>query len=96
MIGATEKTPQFTAKDLQDDLMKGGMQSSCNAEYKKNTKQAWVHSGTPLLIKKNIKGRLEYAKINLDRPVEFQKDVLWSDVTKPELHRSAVCLVQKG
>uniref|UniRef100_A0A8C1T456 Uncharacterized protein n=1 Tax=Cyprinus carpio TaxID=7962 RepID=A0A8C1T456_CYPCA len=34
----------------------------------------------PLLNKKNIKGRLEHAKIHLDRPVDF----LWSDVTQLE------------
>lgn len=36
----------------------------------------------PLLTKKYIKGWLKYAKINLHRPVDFWKNVLWSNVTK--------------
>ncbi len=44
--------------------------------YKKNTTQACLHAGTPhqtpLLTKKNIKGRLEYAKNKyLNSPLEF-------------------------
>ncbi|KAL0150601.1 hypothetical protein M9458_054102, partial [Cirrhinus mrigala] len=37
------------------------------------------------LDKEEQKGQLEHAKIHLDRPVEFWKNVLWSDVTKLEL-----------
>lgn len=36
------------------------------------------------LLTKNIKSRLEYANIHLDRPVEFWKNILWSDVTRLE------------
>ncbi len=39
----------------------------------------------PLLTKQNIKGRLENAKMYLDRPVEFWNIFLWSDVTQLEL-----------
>lgn len=39
----------------------------------------------PLLTKKKIKGRLKYDNINLARPVEFWKNVLWSDETILEL-----------
>ncbi len=56
-----------------------------NAEYKKNTKLGFHAEASwqmPLLIKKSIKGRLEHAKIHLDRPVKFWKNVLLSDVTK--------------
>jgi len=53
LIRATDKNPQFTAKDLQDELMKGG-KNICNAEY------IAMHVGTSyriaLLNKKNIKG----------------------------------------
>ncbi len=38
----------------------------------------------PLLSKKNTKGPFEYAKIHLDRHVDFWKNVLSSDVTKLE------------
>jgi len=51
-----------------------------NAEYKKNTRQAWPSFCLmPLLTKKNTKGWLEYAKSHLDRPA-FWKNVLWSDM----------------
>ncbi len=51
----------------------------------------------PLLTKKNIKGQLQHAKIDLDRVVELWKNVLWSNVTKLELFEpmAAICL-QKG
>ncbi len=45
----------------------------------RRTTQTWTSFRTYcwmlLLIKKNIKGRLEYANIHLDRPVEFLKNV---------------------
>lgn len=45
----------------------------------------WTPWCTPLLTKKLMKGRVEYARRNLDRPAEFWDTVLRSDRAKLEL-----------
>jgi len=68
------KTPSFTAKDLQDDLMKSGRNISM-LNIRRTQDKHDLHVGRtcqiPLLTKNNIKGQLECAEIHLDRNVEF-------------------------
>lgn len=52
----------ITAKDLKDDLIKASVQTT------------WTHLHTlPHLPNKHIKSHLEYARRNLDWPVEFYR-----------------------
>ncbi len=73
------KTLHLLPKDWQGDLMKGWKYFS--AEYKTDTEQARL-SQTPLLTKKNIKGQLGNANIDLYGPLELWKNVLWSYESK--------------
>ncbi len=56
---ATEKNPQFTTKDFEDDLMKGDNMQSIRKTLDKHDLHVETSCQMPLLSKKNIKGPLE-------------------------------------
>lgn len=83
-----EKNPRMTAEELKRDLSEVGTEVSAQT-IRRTLHSEDIHARTPrrtpLLSAKNKKSRLEYAKINVDKPQRYWDHVLWSDETKLEL-----------
>ncbi|KAI4884115.1 hypothetical protein NFI96_032765 [Prochilodus magdalenae] len=59
-------------------------QSGKEKKLDKNGLHGRVPGRNPLLSKKNIKGRLNFARKHLDDPQDFWENTLWTDETKVE------------
>ncbi len=82
------KESRTTSKELQASLASIKVSvhdSTIRKRLGKNGIHGRVPRQNPLLIKKNTKSHLTFAKIYLDNPQDFWPNILWTDVTKVEL-----------
>ena len=100
LVRNVNKNPRVTAATLVSDAAKSGITVS-----KKTVTRALHRNGlhahrprkTPLLKKRHLKARLEYANRNLGKDYSYWKRVIWSDETKLELfgHRNVAFVWRK-
>ncbi len=112
LIRATKKNPQFTAKDLQDYLMKGRKEKNISTQSIRRTlDKHGFHIGTscrmPLLTKKNIKGKLvetcgvleECFMEWCDQTGTFwpmDQEYVWCKTGKPYEQKNTISMVKHG
>lgn len=94
------KDPRTTAKTLVNNLTKSGIevsQKTVTRALHRNGLRGCRPRKTPLLQKRHLRARLNYARDNLEKGDEYWKRVLWSDETKLELfgHRDVAYVWRK-
>uniref|UniRef100_A0A3B3DJG5 Transposase n=1 Tax=Oryzias melastigma TaxID=30732 RepID=A0A3B3DJG5_ORYME len=88
LIREVTKDPRATSKELQASLTSIKVSvhdSTIRKRLGKNGLHGRVPRRKPLLSKKNIKARLNFAKKHLDDCQDFWENILWTDETKVEL-----------
>ena len=83
-----DKNPRLTAKELKEDLAKGGTEVSVDTVRRTlhaEGLKARTPRRTPLLKAHHTKICLQFARANLTKPQKFWDNVLWTDETKLEL-----------
>ena len=88
IVRNVSKDPRTTAGNLQKDLREDGLtvsRSTIGRVLKRNGLINRRPRKVPLLRKRHLKARLEYANEGLGRPDGFWDKVLWTDETKIEL-----------
>lgn len=94
MLRTIKKNPMTTRGELQYDLSRAGTSVSkktISRELHRHSLRSRSPRKTPFLKKSHMSARLTFAKEYLNKPIEFWKNVLWSDETKIVLfgHESA-------
>ena len=88
MMRKVRNNPFVTKKELQTDLSLNGTHV-CKRTISKELRRQNIKSRsprkTPLLTKRHLKLRLEFAKTYLNKNDDFFKQILWSDESKIEL-----------
>lgn len=91
VIREVEKDPKTTCKKVVQQLSDHGIEISVST-LRRTLKSHGIHGyrprKTPLLSKKHVKARLEFAREFIDKDLTFWGSVLWSDETKIELFGS--------
>lgn len=86
IVRIAKKNPFTSSSAIKDDINKkyGISVSSRTIRRRLNESKLFGRTAVkkPLVSKKNLKARLEFAKDNIDRPLSFWKNVLWSDESK--------------
>lgn len=80
--------PHVTRKDLVNDLETVGInvtKRTVTNALRERGLQSYAARKTPLLTKRNIKARLEFANNFLSKPASYWNNVIWSDESKIEL-----------
>ncbi|KAK3515289.1 hypothetical protein QTP70_013482 [Hemibagrus guttatus] len=93
LIQEVTKDPTTTSKELQASLASVKVSvhdSTIRKRLGKNGLRGRVPRPKPLLSKKNIKARLNFARKHLDDPQDFWENTLWTDETKIELFGRSV------
>jgi hypothetical protein len=82
MLNEVKKNPRVSAKDLQKSLEDTNI-SVDESTIPKTLNKDGVHGRTswkkPLLSKKNIAARLQFAKEHLDVPQRYWENIRWID-----------------
>lgn len=94
------KDPTTTAKALVNECAMSGVEVSKHTVARalhRNGLRGCRPRKTPLLQKRHLKARLQYARDNLQKPAAYWKRVIWSDETKLELfgHRDVAFVWRK-
>lgn len=100
LVRTATKNPRVTAGTLVSDAAKSGVTISKKTVARvlhRNGLHAHRPRKTPLLKKRHLKARLDYAKGNLEKDSTHWKRVIWSDETKLELfgHRNVAFVWRK-
>ena len=88
IVREVRRNPRTTTKQIVTDLVDLGVTVSIHTVARalyRNGLRAHRPRRTPLLKKRHVQARIEYAKRHLDKDETFWKSVLWSDETKLEL-----------
>ncbi|MBN3293577.1 TCB1 transposase, partial [Polypterus senegalus] len=88
IVGEVTKDPRVTSKQLKASLTLANVhvhESTIRRTMNNNGVHGRVARRKPLLSKKNITARLQFAKDYVDKPEVYWKNVLWTDETKIEL-----------
>lgn len=88
LLNEVKKNPRVSAKDLQKSLAYANIpvsESTIRKTLNKNGFHGRIPQRKPLLSKKNIAARLQFAQEHLDVPQQYWQNILWTDETKVEL-----------
>lgn len=91
VIREVEKDPKTTGKKVVHQLSEQGTEisvSTLRRTLRSHGIRGYRPRKTPLLSKKHVKARLEFAREFIDKDSTFWSSVLWSDETKIELFGS--------
>lgn len=100
LVRNMSRDPRLTVKTLVNDLATRGIivsQKTISRALHRNGLRGCRPRKAPLLKKRHLQARLQYARDNLDRDYSYWKRVLWSDETKLELfgHRDTAYVWRK-
>ena len=88
LVRTVVQRPSTTRDEFREDLVALGVDAS-HFTISRALRHEGVHSRTarktPLLQKRHVKARLQYANDHLSKPEAFWDSVIWSDETKIEL-----------
>ena len=88
LIKQVMDNPRLTSKELQKSMASDGVvvdSSTIRKKLAENDLHGRKPRRKPLLSKKNVFARLEYAKEHLNKNQVFWENILWSDESKIEL-----------
>lgn len=88
LLRKIKNKPMMTRKEIQIDLEASGTKVSertISRELHDNGIKSFTPRKTPMLSKKHVASRLNFAKEHLEKGNDYWKSVLWSDETKIEL-----------
>lgn len=100
LVRNMSRDPRLTVKTLVNDLATRGIivsRKTISRALHRNGLRGCRPRKAPLLKKRHLQARLQYARDNLDRDYSYWKRVLWSDETKLELfgHRDTAYVWRK-
>lgn len=88
LLKKVKNKPMITRKELRNDLEAAGTSVSnrtISRELHNNNLKCFQPRKTPLLNKKHVKSRLEFARDHLGKGNQFWNNIIWSDESKIEL-----------
>lgn len=88
MLKEVSKNPKMSSRDLQQALATVDVKvhaSTIRKRLHKFNLHGRCARRKPLLSKKNMKARLKFARVNVDKDQDFWNNVLWTDESKIEL-----------
>ena len=88
LVQDVSKDPKLSGKDLQASLATAGVNvhpSTIRKALNKEGLHGRIARKKPLLSKKNVAARLQFAKQHVDKPQQFWDKILWTDESKIEL-----------
>lgn len=85
IVRCAKKNPFITSAEIKTDLNLQVDSSLIRRRLIENNLKACHPKKCPLLSKKNIKDRLNFAERHLQKPAEKWRNILWSDETKINL-----------
>ena len=91
IVRAVKEDPKTTVSNISNNLQRAGVkvsQSTVRRRLHEQKYRGYTRRCKPLISKKNMKARLEFAKKYREKPQTFWGKVLWTDETKINLYQS--------